>query len=267
MIDTHAHIIPGLDDGPDNMEIALEMLKCAKKDGIGTVVATPHTFSNLSSYENFEQLREAFKQFKAQVDEAELGIEILPGAENYFDIELPRHLKEYRDLFSINNSDYFLLEFPFGFVFPGSEQFIYNIMNDGFIPIICHPERNRVFRQDPGLLYRFMQVGALTQLTAGSLCGDFGTDSQIAALDLLKCNMVSMIASDSHHIRYRRPEMAFVYNVLDDHKEIDRKQLDILTHDAPLAITRNEVPPDTGTMLEPSQHPSFFDFIKKVFKK
>lgn len=263
MIDIHTHIIPEVDDGSASVETSMEMLKIAEDDGIETIIATPHTFSHASVYKEPEPLREKFLRLKAAAAEKGLKIEILQGAENFFHSRLRDYLREFHELLTINNSDYFLLEFPVDFIFPGSRQFVYNVMSDGYIPIIAHPERNRQLRKDPALLYELLQIGALSQVTAGSIRGDFGPDVRAAAMDFLKWNMVNVIASDSHNVRFRRPEMGFVYREL---KEMDRKQIDILTHTAPRAIIDNEAVPDTGSMIDPTRNSSVFDFFKGMFK-
>lgn len=263
MIDIHAHIIPGVDDGADSLDMALEMLRTAEADGIEAVVAAPHTFSSLSVFKSPEPLKEKFLLLKSEAEQNKVNIDILQGAENFFHSRLQEYLAEWRELLTINNSDYFLLEFPKDFIFPGTGQFIHNVMQDRFIPIICHPERNRVFQEDPSLLYQFLQMGALCQITAGSLRGDFGPDTRDTALDFMKCNMVHVIASDSHHSQFHRTEMAFVYNEL---KEMDRQWIDILTHTIPRAIINNEALPDTGPMIDPARSTSIFKFFKEMFQ-
>ena len=42
IVDIHSHIIPGIDDGSKSMEMTLEMLKNAEKEGTKEIVATPH---------------------------------------------------------------------------------------------------------------------------------------------------------------------------------------------------------------------------------
>ena len=44
MIDIHCHILPGLDDGAQSLDEAVEMARIAEKDGIEKIVATPHLF-------------------------------------------------------------------------------------------------------------------------------------------------------------------------------------------------------------------------------
>lgn len=264
MIDIHSHIIPEVDDGSSSMTMSLEMLRMAVKNGSTTIVATPHAFSHVCTYEKPEQLRHAFQQLKQEARDLSLPITILQGAENFFDSRLAEYLVQFPDLLTLNNSDYFLLEFPPDFIFPGSEQFIYNVMNEGFIPIIAHPERNRIFRSKPQLLHRFLQIGALSQVTAGSIRGDFGTSARTAALEFIKHNMVHVIASDAHHTQVRTPETAFVYQELE---EFDREHIDLLTTGIPQAIIDNEAVPDTGPMRDPTHKASVFDIFSSIFTR
>ena len=46
-IDTHCHIIPGVDDGPADADISLDMGRIATEDGIGTIIATPHVVEGI----------------------------------------------------------------------------------------------------------------------------------------------------------------------------------------------------------------------------
>ena len=42
MIDFHCHILPGLDDGAQNLEESLALARQCVSAGVDTVVATPH---------------------------------------------------------------------------------------------------------------------------------------------------------------------------------------------------------------------------------
>lgn len=73
---------------------------------------------------------------------------------------------------------YLFIEFPSSQVPHYAERLLLDIQTKGIIPIIVHPERNSRFLEDPNLLYRFIKNGALAQLTAGSVTGDFGKKSR-----------------------------------------------------------------------------------------
>ncbi len=263
MIDIHSHIIPSVDDGSSSIEESLKMLKIAWEDGVKAIVATPHIFGQSSRIKNLEQMQHKFMELKKSAEEYPIKIEILPGAEVFFVSDLREKLKTYRNALTINYGNYFLLEFPPDIVFPGSEEYIFELVTDGFIPIICHPERNLTFQQNPHLLYQLLQAGALAQIDAGSLRGNFGLAAYSTSLELLKYNLVHVIASDSHDQALLVPGLSFVYRKL---RAIEKEKIDMMVEGIPLAIVNNSVPPDMGPMIEPGKKKSFFDFITSVFK-
>ena len=42
LVDIHAHLLPGIDDGPETIQETLKMARAAVASGISTVAATPH---------------------------------------------------------------------------------------------------------------------------------------------------------------------------------------------------------------------------------
>lgn len=267
MIDIHCHIMPGVDDGAFSPEESLDMLQIAHDDGVKAMVATPHVF-HIGKFTAFEKnqriaFQHTFHELKKSAKAKGIEIEILQGAEVFFVTDLREKLKEHRELLTINNSDYFLLEFPGDAVFPGSEEFIAHLVIDGLIPIICHPERNLVFQHNPRLLYRIIQAGALAHIDAGSIRGDFGPTAYSSAISLLKHNMVHIIASDCHNTGSHPPGLSFLYEKL---REIDKEKIAMLVEEVPLAVVTNNAVPDIGPVTEPGAKTSFFDFLKGFMK-
>jgi protein-tyrosine phosphatase len=263
MIDLHSHIIPEVDDGASDFEEAVKMLKIAEQDGIKTIVATPHVFCDKSNIKDIENISEEFEKFKKKIETSQKNVEILQGAENYFVSDLREKISSFSNILTINNSDYFLLEFPAEFIFPGTKQFIFNVMTDGFIPIICHPERNREFQRNPALLYEFLRIGALSQVNAGSFRGVYGAEVRLIAYDLLKYNLVHIIASDCHNSMERSPSLSFLYEKLNI---IQKEKIDMLVRIIPGSIINNKPIPDIGTMKDPNAKISFFDLFRRKLK-
>ena len=262
MIDLHSHILPGVDDGSQSFDESVEMLKASVADGVKAIVATPHIFSQLSKVTEIEKFRYIFSEFKAKAYKLSLGIEIIQGSENYFATDLKEKLNEFRDILTINNSDYFLLEFPMNFIFPGTKAFIYEVLNEGYIPVICHPERNTDIQANPSILYEFLTAGALSQLDAGSIRGDFGSNSRNAANILLKNNLVHVIASDCHDMKSRKPGLALIKQLL---TWIDPEKSNLFLDIIPTAIINNEGIPDIGPLKDPAvrRKPFFNRFGRK----
>ncbi len=260
MIDIHSHILPGVDDGSQSFEESVEMLRASVDDGVKAIVATPHMFSQLSKIKAIENFRRLFSDFKLKVDALNLGIEIIQGSENYFTTELKEKLNEFPDILTINHGDYFLLEFPMNFIFPGTKDFIFDILNEGYIPVICHPERNTDIQANPSVLYEFLVAGALCQLDAGSIRGDFGSNSRDAANTLLKYNLVHAIASDCHDVRQRPPGLSGMKKVL---QWIEDEKMDLFLKYIPAAMINNEGIPDIGPLKDPSLSRSVFSLFRR----
>jgi len=263
MIDIHTHIIPSVDDGSSSLEESLTILKMCRDDGVNAIVATPHVF-HAGIFTDFGEMqhqvfRQKFEELKQNARIHRIEIEILPGAEVFFATDLREKLGNHRELLTINNSDYFLMEFPADVVYEGSKEYIFDLVTDGFIPIICHPERNLIFQQNPRLLYQILQAGALSQADVGSFRGDFGISAQAAAMKFLKHNLVHVIASDCHDTKNRPPGLSFIYKHM---PEIDKEKIDLLVEHVPLAVVNDNVVPDTGPISDPGKKTTFFDFLR-----
>ena len=135
---------------------------------------------------------------------------------------------------------------------------------DGWIPIIAHPERHQVIQRNPHALFQLIETGALAQVNAGSLRGDFGTAAQTTAWLLLHHNLVHVVASDAHSQKKRRPEISDIEEILSAE---GIEKADLLIRDIPEAILSDRAVPDLGEARDPSRtRPKFFDFLKRKKK-
>ncbi len=265
LIDLHAHIVPAVDDGAKSFEESLQMLQMAAADGIETIVATPHVFSAHNTIKDIEAIFNQAQAFVEQLNRRPdpLNLQVLQGAEVFFTSNVMEYLKEFGEPLALNGSCYFLLEFPFEFVFPGTRDFIFNVLAEGWIPIIVHPERNKVIQRNPVILYDLVKTGALIQVNAGSLKGLFGEDAMVTSFQLLHHNLVHVIASDAHSPKRRPPGLSFVHSTLENEGiEI----ADLLVYDNPRAILANEAITDIGEPIDPRKKSKFFDFLKGMCK-
>jgi protein-tyrosine phosphatase len=265
LIDLHAHLVPAVDDGAKSFEESLQMLQMAAADGIETIVATPHVFSCHNTIKDIEEIIKQAQAFLERLNRHPdpVNLQVLRGAEVFFTTNVMEYLKEYGKVLGLNGSCYFLLEFPFEFVFPGTRDFIFNVLTEGWIPIIVHPERNKVIQRNPVILYDWVKTGALIQVNAGSLKGLFGEEARVTSFHLLHHNLVHIIASDAHSPKRRPPELSFVSSTLENEGiEI----ADLLVYGNPRAILDNEAIIDIGEPQDPRKKSKFFDFLKGIFK-
>lgn len=202
MIDIHAHILPGMDDGPASIEESLAICRMAADDGIKKIVATPHIYDDLYK-NNRDNILEKVKELNRLTKEEGIDIEILPGADIHFS---PRffHLLDSGYCIGINDSKYLLIEFS-QVLPPNCEDLIFNLKAKGYIPIISHPERNFDIQRRPDGLNKLIEIGALAQLTAMSLTGGFGHTIKRSAHSLLNQGLIHIIATDTHSVDERPP--------------------------------------------------------------
>lgn len=206
MIDLHTHILPGLDDGPKDLEEALAMASLAAAGGIAAVVATPHVMPGV--YDNSkETILAALGGFKEQLYSRGIDLKVYPGAEYIIDPQLPLWLKQGQALTLNDGGRYLLVEFPQTGIPIFADQIIFEVQLLGVTPIIAHPERNAVFLKDPDRLQRFIERGCLCQGTGGSLTGRFGARVQQVAAQYLTGGCYHFISSDAHDTVRRPPAL------------------------------------------------------------
>ena len=215
MIDIHSHILPAVDDGSGSESESLLMLEDAIREGIHTIVATPH-FNHKYTNEKSKILT-GVEKLKQIIKANHLKIDVLPGQEIRIygellaDYEAGKLLTIANNPPSVNDASYMLVEFPFGHVPNYTERLLYDIELHGIRPIIAHPERNSQLLENPEKLYNLVTKGALTQLTTASLTGFFGKNIQKFSDQLIKANLVHTIATDAHNISDRSFDMSQAY--------------------------------------------------------
>jgi protein-tyrosine phosphatase len=207
MIDIHAHILPGVDDGPRDMDEALDMCKACVDDGITSVIATPHDHNGMFTNDRASIL-EKTKELEIKIKGKNLALNLYPGADITMNPELPALLDENRIMTLNDTGKYLLLEPPVFFHPDALKRLIFEIKLRGITPIITHPERNETLMSHFDALYEAIISGALIQITASSLTGHFGMQARKHSIDLLKAKMVHFIASDSHNTDHRKPGLS-----------------------------------------------------------
>ena len=207
MIDIHAHILPGLDDGPTTLDDALEMARIAVGDGIQVIIATPHCLNGL--YNNYRKdIIAACSEFNIALKKNHIPLDVLPGSEVHLGIEILNELEHGR-LMTLNDTGrYFFLELPDQFIPEMLVEFIARLKKMNVTPIIAHPERNMAVQRNIMLLHDLISEGALSQITGRSLTGDFGSAALQCCLRIVELNLAHFMASDAHSSKTRPPRLS-----------------------------------------------------------
>jgi len=212
MIDLHAHILPGIDDGPPTAEAALEMARVAVAAGTRAIATTSHLgYAFTVAPDDIARGRAAMAERLAAEG---IELELLPGGEIAPD-RLPALDDDTLRAVALGGGPYVLFECPFSPVGAGMEMMAADLQRRGFRVLLAHPERSPSFQRDLGLLAGLVDRGALAQITTGSLAGGFGDVPRRAALAMLERGLVHVLASDAHDARRRGPDLRAHGDALD----------------------------------------------------
>ena len=200
-VDTHSHLLPGLDDGSRNLEESLAMAREASRTGIGSLVCTPHLRDTRVLTEG--QAEEAFELFGDALRHEHVSLQLYLGYELDFSFLAGKSAESLRRFAFGAGSHALLIEVPHrGWPVYAAET-LFGLRVQGFTPVLAHPERNDRIQRDPGLLRQLIASGAVAQGTCASLVGLFGTGAERALRRHLEAGDIGLLATDAHH---HRPE-------------------------------------------------------------
>lgn len=206
MIDLHCHMLPGIDDGAPDLEVALAMARCAIDDGITLTACTPHIYPGL--YENDRPgIEAAIAALREALREAGIPLALSIGADTHLAPDLVGGIRSGR-IPTLGGSRYLLFEPPHHVAPPRFEESVFNLMAAGYVPVITHPERLSWIETHYATFARLAHAGAWIQVTAGAVTGRFGRRPRYWAERLLDEGLVHILATDSHHIDKRPPLLA-----------------------------------------------------------
>ena len=163
LVETHCHIIPGIDDGSPDIDTSLAMIEKLQRQGAKKIILTPHYYSDNISLDDF--LRRRDKAFNELMRALPSGSPtLIPAAEVYISQYLFNN--QNIDELKIGNSNYILIEHPFSSSF--SENTYDRLMNMycdyGAKPILAHIERYQALMEDTYKLEDYIDMGCLTQV-------------------------------------------------------------------------------------------------------
>ena len=225
-IDLHTHILFNVDDGSNDIETSLEMLRRQIEQSVSHVVLTPHVQSRVQKYGR-DVHQKNFLALKQAVIKENLPINLYLGAEVLY----RSHLTPNYQALTLGQSPYLLLEFSTKEEQP-IEEIVYDISRMGFIPIIAHIERyNYLTLSDIELIKK---TGALIQVNTTSVLGLDKSVQVRKVMKLFTAGLVDLVASDCHNLDLRSPNLRICYTALQKH--VDQAMLDVIFKDNPKKI-------------------------------
>lgn len=207
--DIHCHLLPGIDDGPKQWDLTLEMARMAVSEGIDTIIATPHQLGRYESNTG-DIIRGLVLEAQRRLELAQIPLTVLPGADVRIRDDLPE-LVERREILTLGDRfTHLLIEIP-----PELSLSLGTLLDRlnrmGIVCILTHPERNHVASQNLEFVRRWVRLGGLVQVTMGSVTGRFGPLPRKVAKALLRKGLVHLFATDAHDASRRPPLVRDAY--------------------------------------------------------
>jgi protein-tyrosine phosphatase len=198
-VDLHFHLLPGVDDGPGDMDASLDLARRAVSDGIGTIVATPHVRADLGLTDAVE-IHARVLELRSALAAAGIALDVRCGGELGHEM-VGRMRQSELDLLAQGPAGrrWVLVETPFHGIGEDFHAATGELRDRGYGVLIAHPERSADASLDSSAGFRReLDAGSLGQVNALSLTGDHGDDACNAAWELIAEGLVAVVASDAH---------------------------------------------------------------------
>ncbi|HVZ56013.1 MAG TPA: CpsB/CapC family capsule biosynthesis tyrosine phosphatase [Chitinophagaceae bacterium] len=201
-VDMHSHLLPGIDDGAQDLSQSLELIRGMVELGYRKLITTPHILRPL--YPNTrEVIIEKLEAMQEILKEEGIPVEFQAAAEYYLDDSLLELLRAEVPLLTFGNN-YVLVEFSMASVPLNLKDMLFALQLQGYQPVIAHPERYVYLEHSRQLYDELKDAGYLFQMNLLSLGGGYGRAVQDLAHHLAKKEYYDLIGTDMHHVRHLR---------------------------------------------------------------
>ena len=222
MTDIHSHILFDVDDGCSTLKESIELLKKMHDIGFNDIILTPHYIDGSEYNSNNIEKISKFKELKEEIQKEKLDINIYLGNEIFINNNIYELIKN-KNIYTLNNSNYILVELPFHNQIVNLEDIIYELKIKGITPIIAHPERYTYFQKNYKEVDRLKEEGFLFQANYSSILGYYGKEAQKLLKYMLKKRYIDYLGTDIHKI-------SKTY-VIDNFEKIEKKIIKITKKD------------------------------------
>ena len=218
MIDIHSHIIFAVDDGAQNEQDTLSLLRESYNQGVKKIIATPHRRKNM--FETSDEVIIAnFQRVKELAKEVAEDLEIYLGSEVYYTQGVLEKIEQGK-YEKLANSDYLLIEFSYTISYRELIKALKNIVLLGITPVVAHIERYECLREDIDRVRELIDNGCLMQINTSSvlrrkLLGDKHKRYKKITKLYLEHDMVHFIASDMHNLDQRPTYIKESYRIIE----------------------------------------------------
>lgn len=232
-IDIHNHGLFGVDDGASDIEESKLMLQSAYKQGVSSIILTPHYRHGMFKYP-VEVINRNFRQLCSVAED--IGIKLYLGCEYHVNSRITEYLSCGR-CNTLAGSDYVLTEYSYDAEYEYIERYTRQLTDSGYIPVIAHAERYRCLLDNPKLCAELSKQGALIQINASSVLGYDGREAARFCKKILKNKIADIVASDTHDMAERINRLGECHEYIA--KKYGVEYSEKLFYETPLKIIKN----------------------------
>jgi protein-tyrosine phosphatase len=239
------------------------MLKIARDQGIKEIFATSH-FNEIIPPDVENDYFDKLNILREKVDSGNLNIILHQGSELFYHLFLDKTIQKSAVATLAGLGQYVLIEFSLFIMPTGVKDVLFKLSLEDVTPIIAHPERYSSVIDKQELVLDYIHHGALLQVNAGSILGDFGKEVQKISMWLFENKLVHFIGSDAHGIKGRRTfKLRQAVEELKYH--FNEEDIMPLVTENPRKIIDSEKIEKTEIPLHLLQDEGFFGKLKKKF--
>ena len=219
-VDLHSHIIPAIDDGAQNVDESIVLVRRMIDLGFRKIIATPHIMADY--YRNTpDTIGKGLDILREELVKQSIDIQVEAAAEYYLDETFENKLEKGNILTMGDN--YLLFELSYINYPQNLYEIIDKIKDKGYKPILAHPERYPYLFGSIENYRHIKETGCYFQLNTISLTGYYGKASQKIAEELVDNMLIEFIASDMHHLRHAAAlkqslHLPYVHKLLTDYQ-------------------------------------------------
>ena len=196
--DMHSHILPGIDDGAQDEEQSLQLIKGLQELGYDKFIATPHVLSDMFPNDR-ETITGALSKLSGVLGQNNQRVDLSAAAEYYLDDHFSALLESNTPLLTLTDK-YVLVEFPFVSAPYNYKEQLFQLQLCGYQPVLAHPERYEYWHGKFSQYEKYFDQEIIFQLNINSLTGQYGPGVRRISERLIDKGMIQFLGSDCHHV-------------------------------------------------------------------
>jgi protein-tyrosine phosphatase len=197
-IDTHSHLLPGIDDGSRSYEESIACARVLVEHGYTHSFCTPHVWPSLPK-NTLETIPGRVDDLQRHLDAANVPLRLIPGGELNLGLHLRSPRRETLPTYALAGR-YALIDLWCDCLPDYFESTVRQLQSLDVTLILAHPERMRAVQSEPELSDYFEELGLLLQGNLNSISGGEGGGAESVAHGYLRAGKYFMLGSDLHNL-------------------------------------------------------------------